>query len=267
MGRCPPHCPPVTRSRGRVAPGVRARRPGTVRSGCTCTCRSAPSAAATATSTPTPPRSWAVPPRPRAPRARRTPGPRSRRYAGPAGSSGDRDLAGLVGLLRRGYADAVAAGGPGRGWSRRSATSSGWSRVRRSPPRPTPTACPSRTSSGSGREGINRISFGMQSSVGHVLRTLDRTHDPLRVPGVVADARASEAEQVSLDLIYGTPGRAGRLGGLAGRPRWPARRTTCRRTPSSSRTAPRSRGGSAGASCRCPTTTTWPTSTSWPTSG
>ena len=49
--------------------------------------------------------------------------------------------------------------------------------------------------------GINRISFGMQSSVGHVLRTLDRTHDPLRVPGVVADARAAGFEQVSLDLI------------------------------------------------------------------
>ncbi len=56
--------------------------------------------------------------------------------------------------------------------------------------------------------GINRISFGMQSSVGHVLRTLDRTHDPLRVPGVVADARAAGFEQVSLDLIYGTPGES-----------------------------------------------------------
>jgi putative oxygen-independent coproporphyrinogen III oxidase len=56
--------------------------------------------------------------------------------------------------------------------------------------------------------GINRISFGMQSSVRHVLRTLDRTHDPLRVPGVVADARTAGFEQVSLDLIYGTPGES-----------------------------------------------------------
>ena len=56
--------------------------------------------------------------------------------------------------------------------------------------------------------GINRISFGMQSSVDHVLRTLDRTHDPLRVPGVVADARAAGFDQVSLDLIYGTPGES-----------------------------------------------------------
>ena len=37
--------------------------------------------------------------------------------------------------------------------------------------------------------GINRISFGMQSAVPHVLATLDRTHDPLRVPVVVAAAR------------------------------------------------------------------------------
>ncbi|WP_121256408.1 radical SAM family heme chaperone HemW [Nocardioides ferulae] len=56
--------------------------------------------------------------------------------------------------------------------------------------------------------GFTRLSFGMQSSVGHVLRVLDRTHDPLRVPGVVAEARAAGFEQVSLDLIYGTPGES-----------------------------------------------------------
>lgn len=54
--------------------------------------------------------------------------------------------------------------------------------------------------------GINRISFGMQSAVPHVLATLDRTHDPLRVPQVVDWARAAGFEQISLDLIYGTPG-------------------------------------------------------------
>ena len=54
--------------------------------------------------------------------------------------------------------------------------------------------------------GFNRISFGMQSAVPHVLATLDRTHDPLRVPAVVEWARAAGFEQVSLDLIYGTPG-------------------------------------------------------------
>ncbi|WP_344157246.1 radical SAM family heme chaperone HemW [Nocardioides koreensis] len=56
--------------------------------------------------------------------------------------------------------------------------------------------------------GINRVSFGMQSAVGHVLRTLDRTHDPRRVPDAVAWAREAGFDQVSLDLIYGTPGES-----------------------------------------------------------
>lgn len=54
--------------------------------------------------------------------------------------------------------------------------------------------------------GMTRMSFGMQSAVPRVLATLDRTHDPLRVPAVVGWARAAGFEQVSLDLIYGTPG-------------------------------------------------------------
>jgi oxygen-independent coproporphyrinogen-3 oxidase len=54
--------------------------------------------------------------------------------------------------------------------------------------------------------GFTRISFGMQSAVDSVLATLDRTHDPLRVPAVVEWARAAGFGQVSLDLIYGTPG-------------------------------------------------------------
>ncbi|CAN5476393.1 radical SAM family heme chaperone HemW [soil metagenome] len=56
--------------------------------------------------------------------------------------------------------------------------------------------------------GFNRISFGMQSAVDHVLRVLDRTHDPRRVPVVVDWARQAGFEQVSLDLIYGTPGES-----------------------------------------------------------
>ena len=48
----------------------------------------------------------------------------------------------------------------------------------------------------------------MQSDVPHVLATLDRTHDPLRVPAVVGWARQAGFEQVSLDLIYGTPGES-----------------------------------------------------------
>jgi putative oxygen-independent coproporphyrinogen III oxidase len=56
--------------------------------------------------------------------------------------------------------------------------------------------------------GFTRVSFGMQSAVPHVLRTLDRTHDPERVPQAVRWAREAGFEQVSLDLIYGTPGES-----------------------------------------------------------
>jgi oxygen-independent coproporphyrinogen-3 oxidase len=56
--------------------------------------------------------------------------------------------------------------------------------------------------------GFNRISFGMQSAVDRVLAVLDRTHDPLRVPAVVDWARTAGFDQVSLDLIYGTPGES-----------------------------------------------------------
>jgi putative oxygen-independent coproporphyrinogen III oxidase len=55
--------------------------------------------------------------------------------------------------------------------------------------------------------GFTRVSFGMQSAVPHVLATLERTHDPARIPLVVAWARAAGL-QVSLDLIYGTPGES-----------------------------------------------------------
>ncbi len=56
--------------------------------------------------------------------------------------------------------------------------------------------------------GFTRISFGMQSAVPSVLAVLDRTHDPERVPQVVGWARDAGFEQVSLDLIYGTPGES-----------------------------------------------------------
>jgi putative oxygen-independent coproporphyrinogen III oxidase len=56
--------------------------------------------------------------------------------------------------------------------------------------------------------GFNRLSFGMQSAVPHVLATLDRTHDPERVPAVVGWAREAGFGKVSLDLIYGTPGES-----------------------------------------------------------
>jgi oxygen-independent coproporphyrinogen-3 oxidase len=53
--------------------------------------------------------------------------------------------------------------------------------------------------------GFTRVTFGMQSAVPHVLATLERTHDPERIPLVVAWARQAGLA-VSLDLIYGTPG-------------------------------------------------------------
>lgn len=56
--------------------------------------------------------------------------------------------------------------------------------------------------------GFTRISFGMQSAVPHVLAVLDRTHQPANVPRAVAWAREAGFEQVSLDLIYGTPGES-----------------------------------------------------------
>jgi putative oxygen-independent coproporphyrinogen III oxidase len=56
--------------------------------------------------------------------------------------------------------------------------------------------------------GINRISLGMQSAVPAVLAVLDRTHDPARLPDVVNWAREAGFEQLSLDLIYGTPGES-----------------------------------------------------------
>jgi len=56
--------------------------------------------------------------------------------------------------------------------------------------------------------GFNRISFGMQSAVPQVLATLDRTHTPGRSLQAVTDAKAAGFANISLDLIYGTPGES-----------------------------------------------------------
>ena len=55
--------------------------------------------------------------------------------------------------------------------------------------------------------GFTRVSFGVQSVVPHVLATLDRTHDPDRVGHVIEQARSAGLD-VSIDLIYGTPGES-----------------------------------------------------------
>jgi oxygen-independent coproporphyrinogen-3 oxidase len=56
--------------------------------------------------------------------------------------------------------------------------------------------------------GVTRLSFGMQSAVPHVLRVLDREHQPGRPLDCVRWAREAGFEHVSLDLIYGTPGES-----------------------------------------------------------
>jgi putative oxygen-independent coproporphyrinogen III oxidase len=53
--------------------------------------------------------------------------------------------------------------------------------------------------------GLTRFSVGMQSASPEVLAVLDRTHTPSRVPEVVHAIREAGA-QVSVDVIYGTPG-------------------------------------------------------------
>jgi putative oxygen-independent coproporphyrinogen III oxidase len=56
--------------------------------------------------------------------------------------------------------------------------------------------------------GFTRMSFGMQSAASHVLRVLDREHTPGRAGQCVGWARSAGFDQVSLDLIYGTPGES-----------------------------------------------------------
>jgi oxygen-independent coproporphyrinogen-3 oxidase len=70
-----------------------------------------------------------------------------------------------------------------------------------------PDSVDARSLAGLAAAGVTRVSFGMQSSVPHVLKTLDRTHRPDRVPRVVRWARDAGLA-VSLDLIYGTPGES-----------------------------------------------------------
>jgi len=56
--------------------------------------------------------------------------------------------------------------------------------------------------------GVNRLSFGVQSMVPHVLASLGRTHDPANVTSSVEAARDAGFESFNLDLIYGAAGEA-----------------------------------------------------------
>ncbi|MBW3090569.1 radical SAM family heme chaperone HemW [Bifidobacterium miconisargentati] len=55
--------------------------------------------------------------------------------------------------------------------------------------------------------GFTRVSFGMQSAVPHVLKTLDRTHTPENVAAGVHAANKAGLRS-SVDLIYGAPGES-----------------------------------------------------------
>ncbi len=54
--------------------------------------------------------------------------------------------------------------------------------------------------------GVTRLSLGAQSFSPSVLATLGRRHDVSSVASAVTAARAAGVAQVSVDLIYGTPG-------------------------------------------------------------
>ena len=54
--------------------------------------------------------------------------------------------------------------------------------------------------------GVNRLSFGVQSMVAHVLHALGRTHDRANVITAVRAARDAGFESFNLDLIYGAVG-------------------------------------------------------------
>jgi oxygen-independent coproporphyrinogen-3 oxidase len=56
--------------------------------------------------------------------------------------------------------------------------------------------------------GINRVSFGMQSAVPHVLATLDRTHKPENLAQATTWANEVGISEISVNLIYGTPGES-----------------------------------------------------------
>ncbi|MGZ4618777.1 MAG: coproporphyrinogen-III oxidase family protein, partial [Frankiaceae bacterium] len=56
--------------------------------------------------------------------------------------------------------------------------------------------------------GVTRLSLGMQSAIPHVLSVLDRRHEPGSVGRAVGAARAAGFDNLSLDLIYGTPGES-----------------------------------------------------------
>ncbi len=56
--------------------------------------------------------------------------------------------------------------------------------------------------------GVNRLSFGVQSMVPHVLDALGRAHDPAAVTRAVHAARAAGFSSLNVDLIFGAAGES-----------------------------------------------------------
>lgn len=57
--------------------------------------------------------------------------------------------------------------------------------------------------------GVNRLSFGLQSSHGEELRLLGRGHNAQQAAQCVLDAQAAGFANISLDLMLGLPGQSG----------------------------------------------------------
>jgi coproporphyrinogen III oxidase-like Fe-S oxidoreductase len=58
------------------------------------------------------------------------------------------------------------------------------------------------------RENSTNFAVLASTAVPHVLKVLDRTHNPDNISKVVEAARGAGFESISLDLIYGTPGES-----------------------------------------------------------
>ena len=75
---------------------------------------------------------------------------------------------------------------------------------------PDPDLCTPATFAAYRAAGIDRVSFGVQSFVPSELATLGRRHSPADVERAFSTARAAGIENLSLDLIFGTPGQSDR---------------------------------------------------------
>ena len=214
-------------------------------------------------------------------RRRRTPATRSPRSSTPAACLGAGPPAGLDRVLRRRHAHAAAGRRPGAHPRCRDARRSGSLPDAEVTTEANPDSVTPESLAALRAAGFTRVSFGMQSAVPHVLRVLERTHDPASVAaggrlGARGRVRAGEpgpdlrdaggVDRRLAGLGRGGPGlRAGpRLGVLPDRGgRHPACPTGAhRRDPGARRRRPGRQvrpgrrglhGRRAGAGTRCPT--------------